>query len=235
VANTRFTSPILYSGKHPKKWLRDAPMGLNSLDHVVIWDDFTEAVFNATDTWTVVKDSSASVALVADSAGGEVILSSQTLTDDDGASIQGNEIFLPAAGRKIWFATRMKLADATQQELCIGLTQNFATDPEAMLTASNRIVFQKNDGATALLCKTEVADSETSTTTTVDVVAATYNHLAFVVDGTGKVDFFIDGNLVATHTTVPATELAAGAYSLSGVDTGTKTMTLDYILAAATR
>lgn len=235
MANTRFSSPILYQGYGTKKWMRDLPQGFNSIDHVVIFDDFTEAVFNATDTWTVVKDSSASVALVADTAGGEVILSSQTTTDDDGASIQGNEIFLPAAGRKIWFATRMKIADATEQELCIGLTQNFATDPEAMLVASNRIVFQKNDGATALLCKTEVADSETSTTTTVDMVAATYVDLAFVVDGTSKVDFWINGNLVATHTTVPTTELAAGVYSLSGVNTGTKTMTLDYILAAATR
>lgn len=234
MGTTRFTGPILHAGKGNKRHLADMPMTW-SQDHFGIWDDFTETVFNATDTWTVVKDASASVAIVADSTGGEVILSSAATTDDDGASIQGNEIFLPASGRKIWFLARMKLADATQQELCIGLTQNFATDPEAMLAASNRIVFQKNDGATALLCKTEVADSETSTTTTVDVVAATYNTLAFVVDGTSKVDFFIDGNLVATHTTVPTTELAVGVYSLSGVDTGTKTMTLDYIGATATR
>jgi hypothetical protein len=235
MGNTRFSGPLLHAGKGNRRFLADMPISPRDIGYFGIWDDFTEAVFNATDTWTVVKDSSASVAIVADSVGGEVILSSQTTTDDDGASIQGNEIFLPAANKKIWFQARMKIADATEQELCIGLTQNFATDPEAMLTASNRIVFQKNDGATALLCKTEVADSETSTTTTVDMVAATYVDLAFVVDGIGKVDFYIAGNLVATHTTVPATELAVGVYHLSGVGTGTKTMTLDYIGASATR
>jgi hypothetical protein len=104
-----------------------------------------------------------------------------------------------------------------------------------MLTASNRIVFQKDDGSTALLCKTEVSDAETSTTTSYTFTAATYVDLAFVVDGVGKVDFYVAGNLVATHTTVPATELAVGAYHLSGVNTGTKTMTLDYIGATATR
>jgi hypothetical protein len=104
-----------------------------------------------------------------------------------------------------------------------------------MLTASNRIVFQSDDGATTLLAKTEVADSETSTTTTYTLANDTYVDLAFVVDGVGKVDFYVNGNLLATHTTVPATELAVGAYSLSGVNTGTKTMTLDYIGATATR
>jgi hypothetical protein len=235
MANTRFSSPVLYQGYGTKKWMRDVPMGFNSIDHVVVWDDFTEAVFNATDTWTVVKDSSASVALVADTAGGELILSSQATTDDDGASIQGNEVFLPAAGRKIWFATRVKAADVTQHEFCIGLTENFATDPEAMLVASNRIVFQSNDGSALLLCKTEVADSETSTDPAITLANSTYIDLAFVVDGVGKVDFWVNGNLVATHTTVPATELAVGWYSLSGINTGTKTQTADYILAAATR
>jgi hypothetical protein len=234
MGNTRFTGPVLHSGNRARPWLRDHPLTF-SLDHFGIWDDFTEAVFNATDTWTVVKDTNASVAMVADTSGGEVILSSETTTDDNGASIQGNEIFLPVAGRKIWFAARMKAVDVTQHEFCIGLTQNFATDPEAMLTASNRIVFQSDDGATTLLAKTEVADSETSTTTTYTLANDTYVDLAFVVDGVGKVDFYVNGNLLATHTTVPATELAVGAYSLSGVNTGTKTMTLDYIGATATR
>jgi hypothetical protein len=234
MGNTRFSGPILHAGKGNRKYLADMPI-VPHITHFGIWDDFTEAVFNATDTWTVVKDTGASVALVADTAGGEVILNSTATTDDDGASIQGNEIFLPAASKKIWFQTRMKAADVTQHEFCIGLTQNFATDPEAMLTASNRIVFQSNDGSALLLCKTEVADSETSSDPSITLVNDTYIDLAFVVDGIGKVDFFVNGNLVATHTTVPTTEMAIGVYSLSGVATGTKTMTLDYIGATATR
>jgi hypothetical protein len=225
---------ILHAGGGVKRFLRDHPLTF-SLDHFGIWDDGEEAVFNATDKWTVVKDTNATVAIVADTSGGEIAITSETTTDDNGGSIQGNEIFLPAAGRVIWFAARVKAADVTQHEFCIGLTQNFATDPEAMLVASNRIVFQSDDGATTLLAKTEVADSETSTTTTYTLANDTYVNLAIRVDGVGKAEFYVNGNLEATHTTVPATELAVGWYSLSGVNTGTKSMTADYIGATATR
>jgi hypothetical protein len=117
----------------------------------------------------------------------------------------------------------------------IGLTENFATNPEAMLAASNRIVFQSDDGSAALLCKTEASDTATSTSVAT-LANSTYVTVGFVVDGIGKVDFFVNRQLVATHTTnIPATELAPGAYSLSGVDTGTKSRTIVYLAVWATR
>lgn len=235
MSNTRFGGTILHSGTGAsRKWFRDLPQACTP-DHIVVWDDFTGVTLDATNDWTVVKDSSATVALVADTHGGEVALTSAATTDDDGASIQGNEIFLPAAGRTIWFETRVKLADAEQQDMFVGLTQNFATNPEAALTASNRIGFQKNDGSALLVCKTEVADTETSTTTASSAVAATYVRLGFIVNGVSNVEFYVDRQLVATHATVPATELAPALFSLSGVDTDTKSLTADYILAVATR
>lgn len=237
MANTRFSNPILYAGRgNGRGAFEDLPMGLGSIDHVVIWDDFTGIAVDSTNDWTVVKDSGASVGITADTANGYGNLTSTATTDDDGASIQGNEIFLPAAGRTIWFMTRLQNNDADQTDVCVGLTANFATNPEAMLTASNRIVFQIADGDASILCKTESGDTETSTDSGVDLADNTDVDLAFRVTGTGLVQFFINGNLVATHTTnIPATELAPAAMSLSGNDTGTRATLIDYILTAQTR
>jgi hypothetical protein len=234
MSNTRFGGLILRSGAS-SKWFADLPQAVAGPDYVVTWDDFDKVAINATNDWTVVKDSGAAVALVADTAGGEVALTSTTTTENDGASIQGNETFLPAAGRTIWFETRVKNGDADEIDLFVGMCQNFATDPEAALAASNRIGFQVNDGAADILCKTEVADTETSTDSGVDLADAAYIRLGFKVNGIANVEFYVNRQLVAVHTTVPATELALAAFSLSGKATGTVVTTLDYILGVATR
>jgi len=237
MANTRFSNPILYAGRgNGRGAFENLPMGLASIDHVVVFDDFTGIAVDSTNDWTVVKDTGASVGITADTANGYGNLTSAATTDDDGASIQGNEIFLPAAGREMWFMTRLQNNDADQTDVCAGFTVNFATNPEAMLTASNRICFQINDGDASILCKTESGDSETSTDSGVDLADSTDIDLAIHVVGTGVVKFYIAGNLVATHTTnIPTTELTVAAMSLSGSATGTRATLIDYILAAQTR
>ena len=231
MANTRFTGQIL----HAKGWFADLPQAM-APDYVTIFDDFQMVDDDQTNDWTVVKDSGASIGIVADSVNGELALTSAATTDDDGASIQGNEIFLPASGRKIWFETRLKCNDADQTDICAGFTVNFATNPEAMLAAANRVCFQVNDGDASILCKTESGGTETSTDSGVDLEDATYAKLGIAVDGTGSVRFYVDRQLVATHATnIPATEMAVAAMSLSGSATGTRATTLDYVFAAQTR
>ena len=106
-----------------------------------------------------------------------------------------------------------------------------------MLTAADRIVFQVDDGSASILCKTEKDGTETSTDSGIELVDATYILLAFSVNGTGAVKFYIDSTLVATHgTNIPDDEnMTVAAMSLSGNATGTRVTTLDYIIAAETR
>lgn len=234
---THHNTPVLYNGYGAGyKALRNMPISINP-DFFEISDDFVGIVLNATNTWTVVKDSGASVAIIADTTGGEVTLLSAATTDNDGASIQGNEIFTVAADKDIFFETRIKCSDADQTDICVGLTVNFATDPEAMLTAADRIVFQVDDGDASILCKTEKSGSETSTDSGIDMVDATYIVLGFSVNSANSVQFFINGALVATHTTniVDDENLTVAAMSLSGNATGTRATDLDYIIAAQTR
>ena len=234
---THHNTPVLYNGYGAGyRALREMPISINP-DFFEISDDFVGIVFNSTNDWTVVKDSGATVALVADAIGGELALTSTATTDNDGASIQGNEVFAVATDKNIYFQTRLKCTDADQTDLCAGLTVNFASNPEAMLTAADRIVFQVDDGNASILCITEKDGTETSTDSGIDLVDATYIVLAFSVNGTGAVKFYINSTLVATHgTNINDDEnMTVAAMSLSGNATGTRVTTLDYIIAAQTR
>lgn len=234
---THFGKPVLYSGTVPSyKMRREMPISINP-DYFVIEDDFLGVAVDSTNDWTVVKDSGASVGITADTAGGELNLTSAATTENDGASIQGNEVFAVTADKYIFFETRLKCNDADQTDICAGLTVNFATNPEAMLTAADRIVFQVDDGDASILCKTEKDGTETSTDSGVDLSDSTYAKLAIAVTGTSSVEFYIDDKLVATHTTnIPDDEnLTLAAMSLSGSASGTRATTLDYIVGAQTR
>ena len=237
MANTHFSGPVLYSGKGQitGEWGTDLPIAVN-LDVFELFDDFVKVAVDDDDDWTVIKDTNATANVGADVVGGVLDLTSEATTDDNGASVQGNEIFLPAADKSVWFETRLQCNDADQTDICVGLTVNFATNPEAMLTAADRIVFQVDDGNASILCKTEASGTETSTDSGIDLVDDTYVTLGFLVTGTGLVEFYINHKLVAQHTTnIPATELAAAAMSLSGSATGTRRTRIDYLFAAATR
>lgn len=239
MANTHFSGPVLYSGTNtaaPFAGMAEMPITINPAYFSIV-DDFVGVAIDTTNDWTVVKDSGASVAIVADTVGGEVALTSAATTDNDGASIQGNEIFLPASGKNMYFSTRVKNTKVAQTDLCFGFTVNFATNPENMLTAADRIVFQVDDGNASILCKTEKNGTETSTDSGVDLADNTYVVLAFSVNSTGSVQFFVNGNSVATHTTnIPDDEnLTVAAMSLSGSASGTRETILDYLIAVETR
>ena len=234
-----FTGPILFAGKDGnRKWFENLPIDKNP-DYLVYMDDFTGVTLDTTNDWTLVKDSSATAAIGADLLNGTVVLTSQATTDNDGASLQGNEIYALSSSRDIWFETKLFITDAEgdAMDVCVGLTVNFATNPEAMLTAADRIVFQIDDGDSNIDCVTEKDGTATTTDSGVDIASGTYVTLGFHVKGTGSVEFFVNRNLVATHTdNLPDDEnLTIGAMELSGSATGTKSMTVDYLFAAQNR
>ena len=71
----------------------------------------------------------------------------------------------------------------------------------------------------------------------IDLVDDTYIKLGIAVEGTGSVKFYINDQLVATHTTnIPDDEnLTIAAMSVSGSATGTRATVLDYMMASQTR
>ena len=241
MSNAHFSGPVLFSAARPT--LENLNIGAWP-DQTRFMDDFTGIVVDATNDWTVVKDSGASVAIKADTLNGFVDLISAATTDDDGSSIQGNEIWgLPStAGQKLYFEARLQMSDADQMDMDIGLSENFASNPEAVLLAANRIGFRIFDGDATPVLITESGGTPTSTTlagTTYDFADATNVTVSIVATKgttTDNVQFFIDRNLVGTHTTnIPTSNMTVAAMELSGNATGTKSMSIDYIMVAQDR
>lgn len=231
------SGPILDSGQaaNLREFFRGFPLSFDP-DYVRMFDDFVMVDDDQTNDWTVVKDSGASVGILADTVNGVLRLSSAGTTDDDGASIQGNEVALLSSGRELWFEARVRVADADDMDVFVGLSENFSTNPEAALTASNRVGFQINDGNASILCKSEKTDTETSMDSEVDAADATWVKLGFRVTGTTSIEFYINRQLVATITTnIPVVEMTPTIFELSGSNSGTKTLDADYVLLVQTR
>ena len=84
---THFKGPILYSSA--QKGLENLNIGVWP-DQCVLMDDF---VFEFDTGWTIIKDTGADVSIAADTVNGVAVITSTATTNDDGGSIQGNEIF----------------------------------------------------------------------------------------------------------------------------------------------
>jgi len=242
---THFKGPILYSAA--QKGLENLNIGVWP-DQCTKWDDF---VMELDTGWTVVKDAGADVSIAADVANGVLVITSAATTDDDGGSIQANEIFrLPnVQGEMVYFETRVYVDSTSgsgvgQMDAFWGLCENFATNPENGFLSANRIGFQLDDGSARLRLITESGGTETETVlaSTHDLTDGTFVTLGFTAtkgkatNGTDVVQFYVDKQLVGTHTThVPTANVTPAIISVSGDATGTKSMGIDYVLTAQDR
>ena len=241
---THFKGPILFSKQRP------ALENLNIArwnDQFIQFDDYDHGAIDETLRWTIVKDSGAAAAIVADARSGELNLTSANTTDNDGASIQGKQEYfsLPStAGNKLYYETRIKMSDVDQMDVLVGLTETFTTNPENALASSNIIGFLLTDGSAVIAGVTEASD--TATTVTLDTTLSTltndtYVTLGFVAtkansDGNNKVDFYINRKYAGTSTTnIPTANMKMMAMSVSGDATGQKITTLDYMMGAQDR
>lgn len=232
-----FTGPLLNRERveGSRSWHSGLPIQ-HDPDYVAWMDDFIEVV-DETNVYVVVKDTSASVATAADVLNGEVVLSSEATTDDDGSTLQTqSEAWGLNSGKQLWFEARVKLSDADQMDAFVGLCKNVSTNPEAVLTDPDRLGFQVNDGNASILAKSEKNGTETSTDTGEDAADATYVKLGMHYDG-NSVHYYVDRQKVASHSTnLPDDEqLAVTLFELSGNATGTKTLTADYVMVVSER
>lgn len=199
-----------------------------------------QAILNAANPYQIVKDTGASVAIDADAEDGVLKLSSAATTDNDGAIIQMHQTnFLVKSGKKLWFEARIKLSDADQGDLFVGLANEVATDPENLWAAgAARVGFKIADGDASILCE---VDDDTSTTVSqdsgVDAADDTFVKLGIRTDG-GSVRFYVNRALVHTASipsAIAAVTMGVAFGGISGNATGTHTRSIDYVMACQER
>ena len=195
--------------------------------------DFVEHVpaGTALSGWVVTAVNTSTVAS-ADEVGGAITILSDT-AENDGLQAQQSEIYKPTAGTDIVFSTKVKLLDVLASDLFVGLAKTdttiLASNPDAMCG------FILADGAADLKYIVRDAGVGAAADTGVNLVNNTYVVLGMKVYGTTKVEFFVDGEKVATVTTnIPTENVALSIAFLTG-DASANSVTLDNVVCFQSR
>lgn len=150
--------------------------------------------------------------------------------EDDGinAQLKGESFKLNSSCQALHFLARLRASEAAQSDWLVGLC---ITDTGLLGGMTDGIYFEKLDGGTGISCVTEKDSTETQTDSVGTFAADTDVTLEFYFDGT-SVFFYVNGTLVATHTTNICNDedLTPSLHFLAGATTA-KTLTLKQLSA----
>jgi len=200
-----------YSSTNANHILHMVPWG-NPLAWQIYFDDFHVYLPGGAGAgdWTKTETGSGTQ-VIADEAGG-VLLLTCAAADNDRIQLQlVAENFLPATDKQCAFAARVKISDATQSVCAIGLateqaTTNFFHDTGDLWLYDDGIMFRKDDGNTNWDFVIRKNDLETEAA---GILTATtgYVVLGFYYNGADRVTYYT------------AAETAAGSIYQSGGNT----------------
>ena len=237
MAGVHFTGPILFAGKNnDKKWFENLPIDKNP-DYVVYFDDFDRIGFdsNTGHRWTVVKDSGVCSNCSRSTEWFSKLKSQQQ--QQIMMVLQFKMKSFKCNQTKIFgLKPKVRTSDVTDTDLCFGLLL-ICNNSRSYAYSNGQNCVSKRRWRCINSCKTEKDGTETSTDSGIDMENDTDVTLSIRCQSTGKVDFFVNRKLVATHTdNIPSDEiLTIAAMSLSGNATGTKVTSIDYMFAASDR
>ena len=179
------------------------------------------------------SDNGEVIACADDAAGGYLTMTTNA-ADDDSIEMQMNgEAWKLATGKTLVFEVRRKGADVSEFDWFVGLS---ITDTTVMTAASDRIGFECPDSTGDIDAISEKDGSQTTTDSAQDLADDTFVTLRFEAEGTGKVRYYVDGSLVATHTTnIPENEALTPTICVRNDGAAANTMNLDYIFVARDR
>lgn len=137
------------------------------------------------------------------------------------------------SGQPLWFRTRLKISDATQSDLVVGL-QITDTTP---LAVTDGVYFLKEDGSATLNLLVTKNSTSTTTAAITTMVADTYYDLAYYYNGSDRIDIFVDNNRVASSVTtnlVDDEELTI-SFGIQNGEAVAKVLSVDYLFVSKRR
>lgn len=172
-------------------------------------------------------------------AGGVLVVTNDAADDDNdffqwaGGKGAVAETFKFVSGKKLQFAFRGKLSDATQSDFFAGL---YITDTDPVGGLTDGIYFRKLDGSTTLYLVAE-KDSVETTLAVATLADDTYVMLEFYYDGGDRISAFVDGSRVGSIavTTAPDDEELALSFGIQNGAAAAKVLSVDYIGASQER
>jgi hypothetical protein len=202
----------------------------------VFFDDFDKFVVGDWTITTTEAGAGSATEALGDADGGVLVVANDAADDDADFFQKVGEGFLIEAGKRAFFKTRLKISDATQSDLVVGL-QVTDTTP---LDVTDGIYFLKADGSAALsiVCRKNATTGSNSASSIATLVSDTWVTLGWFYDGKGNVTYFIDdvhkGTLDASSSYLPDTELTV-SFGIQNGEAVAKILTVDYVMAGKER
>ena len=181
-------------------------------------------------TWTVTRveaGAGESTFAIIDGVGGIARITTDA-NENDGINAQRiGEAYELTSDQHLYFgAFGVKPSDATQSDYFVGLA---ITDTDILGGVTDRIGFEKLDGALDIKCMLEKDSTETLTDTGIDAADATAVDLEFYWDGDNStIEFFVNGVSVATPVTTNLPNDEALRISLHGLAGAAAAKTFDF-------
>ena len=211
-------------GSNVYKFIQDfgQPPVLSAADTLLGW------------TTTLVEAGAGESTVTEDDLEGGVLLLTTDAAEDDGITLQAdNRMFkLVDPVEVVYFGVRLKMSDATQSDLLVGLG---VADTTPLGGIADAVFFDKVDGATAIRMTTEKGSTRTNTTAAAVFAADTYKILEFYADIlNSRIYFYIDGVREATHTAnIPNDTILTPTIQFLAGAAAAKTLRWDWIRCIA--
>jgi len=228
---SRSTGPQLNAEKTSglREWYSQKPHE-NDPNYVTYNNDFLAEQDYAAADWTITTveagAGSATEALASDEKFGALLITNDDADNDSDSLQKTQENWTMESGKRTWYETRIKIGDADDVDLFVGLNITDTTP----LDTTDRAGFQIDDADASILCKSEKDSTETSTDSGQDAADDTYVQLGMYWDGVSTLEYYVDRSKVATHTTnVPDDENLTITMHVQNGSAAANTLTVDYI------
>ena len=224
---TRFPNGVTNVGEDSP--FADLAMPAPTLFHTY-YEDFD---YYVAANWTVTETQAGATQALTDGDGG-LLLITNTAADDDLVSLQKvGESYRFASGKELFFEARLKVSDATQSDVVIGL-QITDTTP---LDVSDGVFFIKADGSTSVSLLVEKDGTATTTSSVATMANDTFISLGFYYDGASSIQYSVNGVVTGTSVTTNLVddEDLTVTIALQNGEAVAKTMTVDYVFVAKER
>lgn len=226
-ASTRFPNGV--TNREPDSIFAGMIMPDPTLFHSY-FNDFD--VYTAGD-WVVSEtDAAATEALTAGDGG--LLLVTNTAADNDAVTLQKTPAaFTMSATKRAWFSARLKVSNATQTDVQVGIIIVDTTP----LDATDGIYFIKNDDSTsvAVVCRKNATTGSNTATAITTMADDTFITLQWYYNGDGRLFYGANGALLgsidASSTYLPDATNLTVSVTLQNGDGNVRTMTVDFLAA----
>jgi len=198
-----------------------------------VYDDFLNTP-DVTNRWTAASVGTGSNAYDPAVAGGVLLMTCQATTDDACKQLTHKGAgFLLAAGKKLWYETRLKLVGDLQSEVSFGLVAD-GEDLTAVadVLPQDGVSFSSQDASLAVALTASKNGTDTGAVAAVHtMVSGTYATYGLLIDGVTSVTPYINGVAGTAATATINDDEAMAPYFLvrNGDGTTQQVLHVDYV------